>query len=867
MGDWIQLESMGRRSLIKAFGAAGLATGLGGKEASASSTTTTKRTRLMEGTAQETTLYINDSGIEGITTFVVGGMHGNEPAGYLAGDDIQEWIPPSGTLLVLPRANTVAIQNGTREANGDLNRQFPLTQTPTTALARAIWRVVTEFQPDLVIDMHESVGRYIDGRLGQSVGYSPLRNGRGAAQVATDAVNGSIETTENHFHPRFLSNPVDDSLGIFVKRTAFESGVPTYIIETYRGLALSARIRWQKALVKRLIDVQATAFGAGDPHHVLAIDGSGPQTRYTVGVDGTISATDTINAHDSVGDSRVAGIVYSGVDYYHFTGRITNFDVTGGDRGDVTVYIDGVERTNDELTSQETSELRIRSTGANVGYQLGVTEPFTATRSMNGTERVFGNRAYGVADGDPDIYEYKRYIDHFAVIDGDPNDLAVDVDGQPITLDELDVMPMHDLLLRAEDATRVRFTVSGTVSGTGAFESDDGIPRNSASGTVADAYDRFRFTGEILSFEITQGSTNDLEILLDGNKRTVAELNPSDVHELRVSGNGSRTGYTFEVSDIVYPSTTITGEDHVGVDSVSGVVIERDDDYLFRGDVTSFRVASGSFEEIDVFLDGNPVPRSELNATSAGTRMLTVDEPWQTYELTPAYESPIVIVTPLSFNGSDPCHVRLRNVSRDQFEARIEEWRYLNSVHYDESVGCLAMEAGTHEQGGISVEAGRTVADHSWTRVSFEQRFGSVPIVLCQSETVQGGRPIVTRVRNVSTEGFDVRVQEEAALGKHPTETLGYIALEPGTGTLDGMTVEAGRTAVSHEWHRLSFDREYATPVFLAATQTFNGANTCGLRHRNLSGSNVETKVEEERSNDTEVNHVTETVGYLVVDG
>lgn len=822
----------------------------------------------MAGTTQETTLYINDSGADGMTTLVIGGMHGNELAGYLAGDDIRDWFPRSGTLLVLPRANAVAIRNRTREANGDLNRQFPLAESPTTDLARAIWRVVTEFQPDLVIDMHESVGRYIDGWLGQSVGYSPLRNGRGAAQVAVDAVNGSIRSAENHFHPRFLPNPIKNPMGVLVKRTAFELGVPTYIIETYRGLDLSDRIRWQKTLVKRLMDVRAAEFDADDPHHILAIDGSGPATRYTVAVDGTISATDTIEDHDSVGDNHADGIVYGSIDYYHITGSITDFDVTDGDFRNVTVYVDGVEKTHDELTPQETSELRIRSTGAHVEYQLGVTEPFTATRSLNGDEWVFGDRAYGVVDSDLDIYEYKRDVDHLAVIGGDPDDLALEVDGQPVTVDELEETQAHDLLLRSTgDRIRFRFAVSGTVFEPGSKESNYLGSENNASGWATDAYDRFRFTGEILSFEILQGGKNDLELFVDGSERAVTELNPSDVHELRITGTGTRTSYAFEVSDIVYPTTTITGEDHIGVDSVSGAVGGGHDEYLFRGDVTSFRVAGGSFDEIDVFLDGTPVTRSDLNTRIAEARMLTVDEPWQTYELTRTYESPIVIATPLSFNGPHPCHVRLRNVSRDRFDARIEEWRYLNRVHYDESVGCLAVEAGTHEQGDFSVEADRTVADNAWKRVSFERRFGSVPIVLCQSETEQDEQPIVTRIRNVSTEGFDVRIQEEEAMGRHRVETLGYIALEPGNGTLDGMAFEAGRTVINHEWHRLSFDRAYATPVFLATSQTFNGSNACELRHRNLSGSNVETKVGEERSNDEEMNHVNETVGYIVIDG
>jgi predicted deacylase len=58
---------------------------------------------------------------------VTGGIHGDEPAGYLAADEIATWAIDRGTLLVLPRANVPAIAFRTRNAPGepDLNRTFP----------------------------------------------------------------------------------------------------------------------------------------------------------------------------------------------------------------------------------------------------------------------------------------------------------------------------------------------------------------------------------------------------------------------------------------------------------------------------------------------------------------------------------------------------------------------------------------------------------------------------------------------------------------------------------------------------------------------------------------------------------------------
>jgi predicted deacylase len=40
---------------------------------------------------------------------VLGGVHGNEPGGWFAAETVADWVPASGELLVLPRANITAI--------------------------------------------------------------------------------------------------------------------------------------------------------------------------------------------------------------------------------------------------------------------------------------------------------------------------------------------------------------------------------------------------------------------------------------------------------------------------------------------------------------------------------------------------------------------------------------------------------------------------------------------------------------------------------------------------------------------------------------------------------------------------------------
>ncbi|PSP74789.1 hypothetical protein BRC86_04700 [Halobacteriales archaeon QS_3_64_16] len=243
---------------------------------------------------------------------------------------------------------------------------------------------------------------------------------------------------------------------------------------------------------------------------------------------------------------------------------------------------------------------------------------------------------------------------------------------------------------------------------------------------------------------------------------------------------------------------------------------------------------------------------------------------WRTVSFEQRYDDPVVLMKPLSFEGGQPAHVRLRNVASDGFEFQIEEWAYLDGSHISETIHYTVIEAGTYTlASGTTVEAGRVEANHTFTSASFSASLDRTPVVLTESQTRNGGHEIVTRNREVTTDGFDVRIQEEEGRdGGHKTEAIGYLAVEPGTDVLGSTTIEAGRTAntVTDDWEAIGFEGTYdATPLFAAGIQTFDGPDTAALRYRSLGQSGVETFVEEERSADDETNHTTERVGYLVL--
>ncbi len=176
---------------------------------------------LLAGTPWETQVSIRSSGLDGPRVVVLGGVHGNEPGGWFAADQIATWIPAAGALAVVPRANVLAIARFQRliDGEGDLNRQYPGdpdSELPTSRLAAGITELCRDMRAEVVLDLHESWAFYVDREaagfqnrqqagtafLGQTITAGPgPRAGQIASQLA-GMVNESIPSVREHMIPR-----------------------------------------------------------------------------------------------------------------------------------------------------------------------------------------------------------------------------------------------------------------------------------------------------------------------------------------------------------------------------------------------------------------------------------------------------------------------------------------------------------------------------------------------------------------------------------------------------------------------------------------------------------------------------------------
>jgi YD repeat-containing protein len=249
---------------------------------------------------------------------------------------------------------------------------------------------------------------------------------------------------------------------------------------------------------------------------------------------------------------------------------------------------------------------------------------------------------------------------------------------------------------------------------------------------------------------------------------------------------------------------------------------------------------SHTTEQVGYLVFGRPGALGAIGETGTVTSGQPDASTWHAVPFDGAHANPVVFAQVASRRDADPVHTRLRSVTPGGFEWQMEEWTYQDGVHGQENVSFAVFESGAHQlSDGTSLEAGTVSTDDEWTSVSFAQRFSSVPVVFAQAQTIHGGAPVVTRIRNITTTGFEVRLQAEEALGGHTVETVGYLAIASGAGTA-GVDFEAGVTgdevagAQGGEpaWHSVTLGAKHARPVPFSAMQTYDGGDTATVRQR-----------------------------------
>jgi predicted deacylase len=207
---------------------------------------------------------------------VLGGTHGNEPAGYEAAYRLLRLLSDrglqKGKLIVIPEANAeavrrfsrrVAVPKGVDLEMGNLNRCYPGTPDglPMQRLAWQIMELARQEKVSLFLDLHESPVFHLESledegmRLGQSIVYFPNEESAWLAMVAADAVNAGIPERLHTFS--LLEKPIERSAAWAI---GTELGIAAFTIETCKKLPLETRVAHQLQIVLRMLQEKGMLF-------------------------------------------------------------------------------------------------------------------------------------------------------------------------------------------------------------------------------------------------------------------------------------------------------------------------------------------------------------------------------------------------------------------------------------------------------------------------------------------------------------------------------------------------------------------------------------------------------------------------------
>lgn len=212
---------------------------------------------ILGGTQYETTIHTISSPNNGPTAMIFGGVHGNERGGIEAAHLATEYTIDRGTLVVSPETNKAAVEReGNHGPEGDLNRQFPPNEEPTTEVARGVWGEIVRVDPDYLLDAHNATTLMSRGSVGQGV--FPTSGVVEEAEEAVAAVNEeylderiSDDLPEHAFQ---VGNVVTEDRPRMNHKAAAEQGVEGWSVEVTRiDLMLDERTFLQDMLTRELL--------------------------------------------------------------------------------------------------------------------------------------------------------------------------------------------------------------------------------------------------------------------------------------------------------------------------------------------------------------------------------------------------------------------------------------------------------------------------------------------------------------------------------------------------------------------------------------------------------------------------------------
>ncbi len=215
---------------------------------------------LAEGTEEENTVVVLQGKEDGPSIYIVAGVHGDEQAGWRAGNLLKEATIQSGTVYIVSPANRYGAKKDQRRTKDawDLNRSFPGSPDGGDAarIAYSIFTDIQDKQPALVLDLHEARPKEDDyEKLGAN--YDALGNSlicQSLDRIGDLVLDAMLTSEAGNLCSSALTLYGSPPSGSVNHTVTQQLGIPAITVETLRSEPLAQRVRNQLDLVEFILE-------------------------------------------------------------------------------------------------------------------------------------------------------------------------------------------------------------------------------------------------------------------------------------------------------------------------------------------------------------------------------------------------------------------------------------------------------------------------------------------------------------------------------------------------------------------------------------------------------------------------------------
>jgi len=199
---------------------------------------------------------------------LIGGIHGNEIGAYKAADILINAHLLKGELFIIPRSNFTSILADVRGYNGDMNRKFAhiSKKDPDYYYVELLKQAILEFNPDVVISMHDGYGFSIRNKhaWGQSIVIDEVKykqfNLYSEANFVKNHANIYLKHKLAIINTKTFTSHIHDEQKKALTGWCLENGIKAFCIEASKQLpSLEEKIKTHLVMLReffKLYDVE-----------------------------------------------------------------------------------------------------------------------------------------------------------------------------------------------------------------------------------------------------------------------------------------------------------------------------------------------------------------------------------------------------------------------------------------------------------------------------------------------------------------------------------------------------------------------------------------------------------------------------------